>query len=169
MTSRILKCTKRLSQQPENKKAVQRGKSHPVALERLVPAAGGGRMQSNVASLVLEHSKKLSVQPKAQMRFNVASLALEHSKIVFLQMRAQMQFTVASLVLGRLADAFPQQKAQKLFVANVVLEHAKRLLLQPWGQRLLSAASVILCTKRGSSCSRRSKCDAVLQVQYDSP
>lgn len=42
MTSRILKCTKRLSQQPENKKAVQCGKSHPVALERLVPAAGGG-------------------------------------------------------------------------------------------------------------------------------
>ena len=137
MTSRILKCTKRLSQQPENKKAVQCGKSHPVALERLVPAAGGGRMQSNVASLVLEHSKKLSVQPKAQTRFNVASLALEHSKIVFLQMRAQMQFTVASLVLGRLADAFPQQKAQKLFVANVILEHAKKLLLQPRGQRLL--------------------------------
>ncbi len=168
MTSRILKCTKRLSQQPENKKAVQCGKSHPVALQRLVPAAGG-RMQSNVASLVLEHSKKLSVQPKAQMRFNVASLALERSKIFFRQMRAQMQFTVASLVLGRLADAFPQQKAQKLFVANVVLEHAKKLLLQPWGQRLLSAASVILCTKRGSSCSRRNKCYAVLQIQYDSP
>jgi hypothetical protein len=105
--------TRRVTPAALNSHAVQRGKSHPSALEGsfILPKAP---VQLNVANLMLKNS--IGFLMPAAKHANVDQydkLILEHSVKLFLQQGAQRLFSVANLILSALPCGKSHHRALK--------------------------------------------------------